>query len=86
MATKIQRVKSIIEAIRNEATTNPETNRIMDAFVAQYSPEAQTQEERATAFLRALRQFVRGTVSSHEIRAAQQAATNTHIPPEIGAD
>ncbi len=90
MATKAQRVKAIIDALKDGDTSQADIDRmVIGVFLAQRpteDPAAVAPAERLTVFLRWLRTTVRSAVHEAEIRQAEQAARQSIIPPSLGED
>lgn len=89
MATKPARAKSILTALLDADPTPAQSTRVLDAFAVAYAPEqaaTMPAAEKAALFLTATRRFVRETVQSVEIQAAERAARGTINPPDLGTD
>ena len=89
MATKLQRTQSILDALTDGTAPSAVGARTLDAFAVAYAPDeagAMTNTQKAAVFLQATRRFVRETVQSVEIQAAERAARGTINPPDLGTD
>ena len=89
MATKTQRAGTILGALTDGTAPPAVVTRTLDAFALAYAPEQAAMmpaAEKAALFLVATRRFVRETVQSVEIQAAERAARAGVTPPDLGAD
>ena len=89
MATKPQRAQSILDALADGAVSPAVVGRALDAFALAYAPDeaaTMTNAQKAAVFLQATRRFVRETVQGVEVQAAERAARQSIIPPELGTD
>lgn len=93
MATKVERARDVLAAIKNVKSAevgDAELLRTTTAFVLAYQPDddpaTMTPAERSTVFLRAVRRFVGETVHSQDIEAAVDAARQAVVPPDYGND
>ena len=87
MATKVQRLKAMLEAGKGDVVTNAEMDRAASAFRIAYAPDMPADappETKATVVLRATQRFWRETVTAVETEALRRQAVVT--PPDYGND
>jgi hypothetical protein len=91
MATKVQRALAVLNALSDGTQDAAMAQRVGNAFVATYRPEASglTNEQKAGIFLLHVRNFVVGVVRGAEVSAAAEAARLTALQTatiDIGTD
>jgi predicted ArsR family transcriptional regulator len=87
MATKVQRLKAMLEAVKGNTVTNAEMDRAAAAFIAAYAPNLPADappEEKAGVVLQATRRYLRETVTGVEAEALRRQVVVT--PPDYGND
>lgn len=77
--TRPERTAALLTALHNAAPTQAQQQRILDAFMIAYAPDPSANPHQI--FLRALIAYVRETVASVEVTAAQEQARRSITPP-----
>jgi hypothetical protein len=92
MATKIQRAKSILDALRDpNPVTNAESVRVANAFAYTYARDRTdlTNEQKAGLFVQAIRNFVKQVIRDAEVSVALEVERQRVAPGaemDLGTD
>lgn len=88
MATRLQRTKAVLDALKDGDAPNATIGRVLDAYGFTYARgEDLTNDQKAAVFLRALKIQIRQIVSdSVRSQAAAAAANAADDAVDIGAD
>lgn len=84
MATKVQRAKTILDALADATTPNATLTRVADAFAETFAPgETLTNEQKAAIFLAQIRLKIREIVHRVEITQIMEATRVAGEPSTV---